>query len=234
MNFERFEKHFSSLVNLFRSEGFYKEPSTFEVDLYGKFLDYNVWVKIIVSRLESEIKEFSSLNKSFLERFRKGREPSLALTEELITTLSKIQLDLSDFYIHTRIFLDTLNMCIKYSLKNAGNKKWNVMTNSIKGLLNERKIQTYKKEIDSRFFGGLENKVSWIRDLKDSRDKLLHQYHHFVLTDTRQGELGYDLIGKIGRIWGTETVKPVLKELQSFIDKMAELMGYLHKNLPRT
>ena len=234
MNFEKFEKEFSNLANLFKKEGFYKKPSNFEIDLYGKFLGYNFEVKIITSRLESEINEFILLNNSFLQSFRNGHEPSLAKTEELITTLSKIQLDLSDFYIHTRIFLDTLNVCIKYSFKSAGNKEWNIMTNSITGLLNERKIRTYKKEIDSQFFGGLENKISWIRYLKDSRDNLLHKYHHFVFTDTKQREMGYDLIGKIGSIWGTETVKPVLKELQSFLDNISDLMGYLHKKLPRT
>jgi hypothetical protein len=233
MNFERFEREFSSLANLFKKEGFFREPSSFETDLYGKFLDYNFGVKIIVSRLEHEINEFASVENAFLEPLKKGHEFSLAIGEALITCIMKITLDLSDFYIHTRIFLDTINTCIKHSFRSTGNKNWNVMTNSISGLLNEKKMQTYEKQIDSQFFEGLKSKISWIYEFRDSRDRLLHQCHHFVFTNTRQSEMGYDLIGKVGSIWGTETVKPVLIELQRYVDNISDLMNYLHNNLPR-
>jgi len=238
MNFERFEREFSNLANLFRKEGFFKGgmlASDFkEVDLYAKFLDYRLYLRIITSRLESEITEFISINDSFLECFRRGTQPNLEKAEELITVLSKISLDFSDFYIHTRIFLDILNMCIKISFKNAGNRNWEVMKDSISGLLNERKMQTYKRQIDPKFFEGLEKGISWVCYLRDSRDRLVHEMHHFVYTDTRQDEKGYDLIGKVGRTWGIETVKPILKEVQGFLDNLSDLMKYLHESLPRT
>ena len=234
MNFEKFEREFSDLANLFKYEGFYnKRSSNYEEDLYGKFLEYRFIIRIITSRLESDISEFIPLDNSLLESLGKSPELDLDKAEQLTTVLSKINLDVSDFYIYTRIFLDTLNMCIRHSFKHTGNKKWGVMTPSITGLLNENKMRTYKREIDFQFFEGLENKVSWIHNLKKPRDHLVHGQHHFVLTDTRQGEMGPDLIGKVKRIWGTEKVKPVLRELQGILGNISDLMNYLHKNLPR-
>jgi hypothetical protein len=234
VNLERFDKEFDALASLFKKEGFFKDPNIIETDLFVKFLDYSFQVKIITSRLESEIRRYISLQKSFFNCFVDGKEPTPTMTEQMVTTFNEVDLDLSDFYIHTRIFLDTLNTCIKYSFKSAGNLKWKTMKNSIKGLLSKKTMEKYKREIDSNFFRGLEDKVSWILELKSSRDRLLHEFHHFAYTDTKEGEMGFDLIGKIGRTWGTETVKPILKESQGFIDYVSDLMNYLHENLPRT
>jgi len=153
--------------------------------------------------------------------------------KEFINTLAKVRLDLFDFYTYTRIFLDTLTVCIKLSFKRAGNKKWNAMKNSVKCILNEKKLQTYKKEIDFDFFEGLEEKVSWIRDFKNYRNGLTHEYFYFVFTKTKEGKWGYDIMDKEKTSWGTETVKGILIEVQNIIDKLSDLMEYLSKNLPR-
>jgi len=237
MNFERFEREFFNLANLFRKEGFFKRgmlASDFEeVDLYAKFLDYQLYLRIIASRLESEITEFISMNDSFLD-YRRGIQPNLEKAEALITVLSQISLDFSDFYIHTKIFLDILTMCIRMSFKNAGNRNWKVIGDNISELLNERKMQTYKRQIDLRFFEGLEKEISWVYYLRESRNKLVHRLPHFVYTNTRQDEKGYDLIGKVGQTWGAETVKPILEEVQGFLDNLSDLMRYLYESLPRT
>lgn len=149
-------------------------------------------------------------------------------------TLPKIMLDLSDFYVYTRIFLDTLTVCIKRSFKRAGNKNWNVMEHSINSLLNVNKMQTYTRKIDFHFFNGLEKKLFWIPDFKKFRDGLLHQYFHFVFTSTRKGDLGYDIMDRTKTSWGTDTVRSILTELQNTIAYVTDLVEYLSKNLPRS
>jgi len=57
MNFEKFEMEFADLVNLFKQNGFHKNPSKFESVVFSKFLDYHSEVKIITKRLEEEIAE---------------------------------------------------------------------------------------------------------------------------------------------------------------------------------
>ena len=142
-------------------------------------------------------------------------------------------LDLSDFHIYTRIFLDTLTVCIKRSFKSAGNEKWDIMEHSINCLLNKDKLQKYKREIDLDFFKNLEKKLAWIDNFRNTRNGLLHKYHHFVFTSTRQGELGYDIADRIKTSWGTDTVKGILSEVQNVIDRLTDLIEYLLTNLPR-
>jgi len=233
MNLTKFEAEFSNLRNLFSKKGFYKEPDKEEIDVFGKFLSYHSEVEIITSRLEKEIADFISHQKYFMECMKKGRKINRIKTEEFGMVFAKIILDLSDFYIYTRRFLDTLTVCIKLSFRSADNKKWNEMKNSVKHLYG-KKMETYKAEIDSHFFEGLEQKVSWIRDFKDSRDKLLHNFAHFVFTSTREGDLGYDIMDKTKESWGTDTVRGILVELQNIIDNLSDLMEYLSKNLPKT
>jgi len=234
MNFERFERQYSNLVNLFREKGFYKKPNKFEGSVFVKFVNYGFEREIITSRLEEEIAYSELLIKSIFTDFKRSKEVNNSKMEEYVVTLAKIRLDLSDFYAYTRVFLDTLTMCIKLSFKSVGNKKWNAIKNSIKCLLNEKKLQTYKKEIDFDFFEGLEEKVSWIRDFKNYRDGLTHKYFYFVFTKTREGDLGYDIMDRKKISWGTETVKGILIELQNIVDNLSDLMEYLSKNLPRT
>lgn len=233
MNLERFENAISSLRNLFEEEGFYKEPNKFEIDLFGKLIDYHSQVLIITSRLEEDVAGHDSLKEYVIKCAMEKREISEVEMKKYGSTLPKLMLDLSDFYIYTRIFLDALAVCIKRSFKSAGYKDWGIMQHNINSLLNEKKMQTYKSKLDSHFFAGLEKKLSWITNFRDSRDGLIHKYYHFVFTSTRKGDLGYDIMDRIKTSWGTDTVKGILSELQKTIGNITDLMEYLLKNLPR-
>ena len=214
-------------MKLFTDEGFKKER------VFVKLVNYGFEIEIITSRLEEEIAYADSLIKSIFLDFKRSKEVDEDKMKEYVMTLAKIRLDLSSFYFFTRIFLDALTMCIKLSFKSAGNKKWNAMKGS-GYLLDKKTLETYKKEIDFDFFEGLEEKASWIRDFKKSRDGLTHRYFYFVFTKTKEGALGYDIMDREKTSWGTETVKGILKELQKTIDNLSDLMEYLSKNLPRT
>jgi len=162
---DRFEKAILSLVNLFR-EGFYKNPNQFDIDVFAKFMDILPQVMIITSRLEEDIVEFDSMSKYFFEYAKERKEISETEIKKYSLTLPKLMLDLSDFHIYTRIFLDTLTVCIKRSFKSAGNEKWDIMEHSINCLLNKDKLQKYKREIDLDFFKNLKKqKINyyWIK-----------------------------------------------------------------------
>jgi len=233
MNFERLEREYSNLAKLFSEEGFDREPSKFEGSVFVKFVNYGFERQIITSRLEEEIASVDSLAKSIFSDISQGKKINEDRLNEIVMTQAKIRLDLTDFYTYTRIFLDTLTVSIKLSFKSVGNKKWNLMENSVKCLLNEKKLRTYKKEIDSDFFEGLEEKVTWIRGFKNYRDGLTHRFSYLVFSNTRKGDLGYDIMDKTKEKWGRDTVKGVLKELQNIIDNLTDLIEYLSKNLPR-
>ena len=233
MNLKRFEEAISSLRNLFKEEGFYKDPNRFEIDMFCRFIDYHSQVIIITSRLEEDIAEHDSFVKFILKCVKENRKLSETELERYSLTLPRLMLDLSDFYVYTRIFLDTLTVCIKRSFESAGNKNWGIMEHSINCLLNEEKMQRYNDKIDSYFFKGLEKRLAWIPDFRNSRDGLVHNYHHFVFTSTRKCDLGYDIMDRIKTSWGTDTVKGILKELQSTLDSLTDLVDYLYDNLPR-
>jgi len=233
MNLERFEKSVSSLENLLREEGFYKNPTQFEIDVFVRLMDFQSQVVIITARLEEDIVENESFTKYIFERIREISETEI---EKYSLTLPKLMLDLSDFYIYTRVFLDTLAVCIRHSFKNAGNRNWKIIAKkdkSINCFLNKNKMETYKKKVDFNFFEGLEKKLTWIGDFRKSRDGLLHEYFHFVFTTTRQGDLGFDIMDRRKTSWGTDTVKGILPELQNTIDNLTDLIAYLLANLPK-
>lgn len=232
MNFQGFDREFTNFMNFFKKEGFHKSPSEFEKTLYAKLLSYSFEVRIITSRLEEEIPHFEALSRIIFQSMKSKKKPDELVLERLTMTFAAIMLDLSDFYIYTRIFLDSLTMSIKRSLRSAGNKNWVIMKNSVSGILNEKKLQTCKDKINLQFFKGLENKVAWIHEFKRLRDKLIHQHSLFVFATTRKGKLGYGMTDGT-ESWGTETVIGIFTGLQSTIDNLSDLMEYLSRNLPK-
>ena len=107
------------------------------------------------------------------------------------------------------------------------------MKNSVGYLLKSKQLQKYKDKINLEFFEGLEKKITWINDFKESRDRLIHHYSHLVFSTTRKGELGYDVVDAY-ETWGRDTVIGISEGLQNIIDSLSDLMEYLSRNLPRT
>lgn len=233
MNFESFDREFAILMNFFKKEGFHKNPSEFEKTLYAKLMSYSFEVRIIASRLEEETPNFDALSRVIFQSMNSKKKPDELVLERFVMTFATIMLDLSDFYIYTRIFIDALIVSIKRSFRSAGNKNWVIMKNSVSGLLSKKKLQTYKDKIDFQFFKGLEKKVAWVHEFKRLRDKLTHQYSLFVFATTRKGKLGYDMVDG-NETWGRETVTEIFEGLQNTIDHLSNLMEYLSRNLPRT
>ena len=233
MELERFETAFSKLTDMFSTEGFYKNPNRFEIDVFGKIAHYQLQALIITGRLEEDIALSKANTQYIFDCVKEGKEINDDEMKKGILNHVKLDLDLFDFYIYTRQFLDAITIGIKLSFISAGNKNAGIMKHTASCLLNKNKFQMYKSNIDSQFFTGLEKHLKWIVKLKDSRDDLIHQQNYFVYTNTRQGESGYDIMDREKKEWGTDTVKPILAEVQTVINNLTELIEYLHDNLPR-
>ena len=231
MELERFEKAFSKLTDLFSEQGFYNNPNRFEIDVYGKIIDYELQALIITERLEEDISNDKSHTKYVFGSLEEGKDINDDEMKKDILNHVKLNLDLSDFYIYTRLFLDALTVGIKRSFLYTGNKYKCMIGDSVSCLLNSN-MQTYKEQIDPVFFGNLEKKLAWIKDFREARIGLVHKYHHFVFTTTRQGELGYDIMDREKVEWGTDTVKSISAEVQTVINNLCELLEYLYDCLP--
>lgn len=232
MELKRFDKSFSNLTKVFK-KGFYKKPDKFEIDVFCKIIDFQLQVLIITSRLEEDIAKDTIYTKHIVDSLKVNKRISHSESENFGINLSKLRLDLSDFYFYTRMFLDALTVGIKSSLINAGNKNAEIMKDSVRYLLNEKNMKTYKEKIDPIFFNNLEKHLNWIRTLRDSRDGLVHYYYHIVSTTTKQGELGFEIMDRKKSSWGTDTVKGISVEIQTIINSITDLLDFLSTNLPR-
>lgn len=234
MELERFEKTFEKLTDFFK-EGFYKNPNRFEIDVYGKISDYYLQALIITERLEQDLLEQKTHTKYILDNLKeeKGNDIIENEMQQGILNHVKIDLDLSDFYLYTRQFFDNLTIGIKLSFITVGNKNASRMKHTVSSLLNSSSMQEYKDEIDENFFIGLEQHLKWICAFRDSRDGLVHFQHYLVFTNTKEGDLGYDIMNREKNEWGTNTVKSIASEVQVVINNLSDLMEFLYSNLPK-
>lgn len=231
MELKEFDKAFHTLTKTFR-KGFYKNPNEFEKLVFGRIVDFQFQTLIITSRLEEDIAKLDTHSTYIFDCLKENKEISRSELEKGIIYLSELMLDISDFYIYTRIFLDALTVGIQRSLINAG-KNGCVIGNSVSCLLNKNQMKAYKEKIDPIFFSKLQKHLGWVKELREYRKGLVHDYHHLVVAPTRKGEFGYDKIDakKIG--WGTDTVKEISTGIQTTVDNLTNLMEFLYANLPK-
>jgi hypothetical protein len=156
MNLERFETEFSKLYDLLKREGFPKEKDKDEIRVYGRFVSYHSELLIINSRLIEEIAEHDSFMEYIhLTATGKARMTNKRHRKYLINSV-KLNIDLMDFYLYTRRFLDALNKIIKIHFIKMG-KKNPQMEDTIHTLFKKDKkglpkIEVYKQQIDFEFF----------------------------------------------------------------------------------
>ena len=149
MELKRFDKSFSNLTRLFK-KGFYKKATSFEIDVFGKISYFQLEALIITSRIEEDIATEKAHTKFVFDALSEGKELSHGEMKKGILNHVKLVLDLSDFYLYTRMFLDALTVGIQRSLVNVGKNEF-VIGDSMSCLLNENKMKTYKEKIDPIF-----------------------------------------------------------------------------------
>ena len=188
---------------------------------------------VISSRLADDVTETNELFQCILECMRRNKKiPEKKRNSSF--NFAKLTIDISDFYLYNRIFLDTLAACVALSFKDSKSKNAWLLGYKLNFYLDPNKIEIYKKEIDEDFFNGLQKQLIWVNDFRKTRDDLVHYFSHFVFTTTEDGELGYDLLNHMKeQIWGTNTVKGILTNMQMFIDKLTALLVYLETELPK-
>lgn len=233
MDFKEFDEEYSILLNFFRKEGFHKNPDVQEKKIYARLLGYRLDVEIITSRLEKEITDFEVVKSNVFHRLKSKRKIPEELAKELIWTMHMILLDISDFHIYTRIFLDTIAGSIRHSFRSAGNENWKTLESNIRVLTNEKKLEACKKRISSDFFEGVKEKVRWISGFTKSRNLLMHEHSLPRISTTRNGKLGYNIDSAKGIDWDRYSFTPILEEIQRVIANLSDLMKYLSANLPK-
>jgi hypothetical protein len=233
MKLSKFDKAFSNLTELFHKKGYYKNPNKEQANVFGKIVDYQIQLMIITGRLETDIEMEKAHEKYIFDSLKENKNPDSSELRRSIINVERLRLDLSDFFIYTRMFLDALTVSVKLSLQYVGIKNACLMKNSVRCLLNVKMMKNYKEKISLEFFEDLEKRVRWVADFRNKRDGLVHKYHYFVLTNNRQGELGYDVIDEVKNEWGTDTVKAIRADLQNTIDNLSELIEFIYQNLPK-
>jgi hypothetical protein len=227
MELNQFEIAVLKLNHLFKLSFF--EEGAFGEDVIVKTTDFWVRAFIIAERIEEDVslykRNYDSLSKSLKNRTKANIEES----KKYLINLQKIDLDISDFYIYTRQFLDALTVGIKLTLIRAGNKEAQRIEHSLSCLLNSNKMCIYKNTIDQQFFSGLEEHLIWASTLRDSRDGLVHFYNYLVFTDTNQGEVG----NGTKKQRGFANIRSIIGEVQTAIDNMTALLEYIYENLPK-
>lgn len=234
MELSEFDKSLSKLIRKLKGS-FFRKPNRCGINglsVYGKMSDFQLQVKVITSRLVEDIAEHEVYTKLIFDSLDSDTNIGNSNMKKSILNLERLIIDLSDFYLYTRMFLDTITIGIKLALLDSGNKNACYITNSFSCVLNVEKMKTFKEKIDLGFFVGLEKYLPSISRIRDSRDNLVHYYHHLVFTLTAQGKLGYEIIGNPETSWGTDTVKDITVEIQQAINNLVALIEYLNVNLP--
>jgi hypothetical protein len=76
LEYERFEKAFSKLTDMFGEQGFYKNPNRFGIDVYGRISDYWLQALIITGRIEEDISNNKSHTKYVFDSLEEGKDTS--------------------------------------------------------------------------------------------------------------------------------------------------------------
>ena len=199
------------------------EYSTLQI--FGHLANSNDELRLIIERIEKELESNKLLYTKFFNRISKSSEPDSGELEEWARGLSLLNLDIKSFIIFTRIFCDTLCRFIRLLYGVPGHQ----LPQSMNGLLESEKAI----EIDKDFFSGLNDRMDWFHGLRDKRVEIEHYLGGIRSTSTRNGSLGFDIIGMRdkGRSWGTDTVQSISDFIQNTINSLTIVLRYVSKDL---
>ncbi len=200
-------------------------------ELYISFFeasDFYHEIKVVVKRIKTELTEFIKAEKIIFDIVKENEhdERIRKFALKAVKSFVKLRLDIKDFFIHTRIFLDILSRIIKLAFGTRGEQ----LPKSMSRLLNEK----YKRalEIDKIFFEKFKMKMIWYNDFVDNgRDRIVHELGQLVFTNTREGKLGFDILKSFNSSWGTDTVNDVEDFIETTFKNLSEITNYLTDNL---
>jgi|SRR3972149_3034541 len=188
--------------------------------------DFGSEIKVIIGRINKELKKLGKIEKITFSLLKENKEDKSAikLAIKIIKLIVELRLDIKDFFIHTRIFLDILCRIIKIQY----GKKGEQLPQSMTALLKSKEVL----KIDEKFFKELRNKMIWYNDfVEKGRDRIVHKLGNLVFTNTKEGKLGFDIPNHFTLSWGTQTVKPIEDYIENTIKNLSEMVDYLIANL---
>lgn len=186
--------------------------------------DFGSEIKVIVSRIEVELKSVVKIENIILDLVKENKqEEAMKLVLKWMKPFVKLRLDIKDFFIHTRMFLDILCRIIKICYCKNGQQLPLSMTDLLK---NKKSL-----EIDKSFFEELRKKMSWYNNFVKSRNRIVHYLGQLVFTNTREGKFGFGIRKKINSEVGADTVKSIEEFIEETFKNLTEVLNYLTQNL---
>jgi len=224
MVFNRFQTSIKNFIRILRIAKPKGDSELFRC--YMETSDFDSEIEIITKRIEKELTEFVKSEKMLLNLWKKDEEHKSIdrLLPKTLKLFIKLRLDIKDFFIHTRMFLDIIARIVKVSY----GKKGMQLNDSMSGLLkNEKSI-----EINKSFFKELREKMNWYNDfVREGRDIIVHKRGHLVFTNTKDGKFGFDILKRLDSTWGTETVNSIEDFIDKSLENLSEVLDYLTENL---
>lgn len=221
MNWSNFDECFGRLKTVLRDKvGAGKNANKLEI--YGSYLDNGAEIKIIVQRIEAETQKSTELANRMIEIIRANEEPEHDLLMEAGENFTSLRLDIKSFFIFTKIFLDTLARIIRLIFEQKGDQlSWDMTK-----LLTSKKLM----ELDSDFAEELKNRMLWYDTLVTRRVEIEHYLGSIFSTTTRNGKLGFDLIGQKIRknTWGTDTVTSITDYTEDTISNLSKVILHIY------
>jgi len=186
--------------------------------------DFNYEIEIIIDRVKNDLNEFDKTCKKMLLLVKKEKKVTKRLGMNAIMLLFKSRLDIKDFYMHTRIFLDVLCKIIKIFYGKRGKQ----LPESMSKLLKNKK----SLDVDNKFFTGLRKEMTWYDDfVEEGRDRIVHKLAQFRFANTKEGKSGFQILKSFNETWGTKTVKSIENFIDNTLSDLTKLIDYLIRNL---
>ena len=224
MDFTSFDRNFDKL-RLALSSMADAQKTHYRITVYGDYFDYNGQIKSIVGRIEDESQKFVSFSKQVFTEMGKEK-PNNELLLQLGDNLVLLRLDIESFYIFTRMFLDTLARVVRLLYGKNGEQ----LPTSMTDLLKSKKFEG----LDNNFSSGLREKMSWYDDFTLTRDNIVHFLGSMVSTPTRDGSLGFGILGvKDEPSWGTDTMKPIIRYVEDILNRLSEVILCISNMTPQ-
>lgn len=215
-NFSRFALEFGERLRKIPEEQF--PPIS---NYYSTYFDYIGEIQLMAARIEKNVEDYQSYVKKIIALGDAVYEHP-DLLEEFGNNFTAMRLDIKDFFIHTRIFLDALAGMIQFSYHNTGRMPPNSMN---------KLLARIPESYSDNFFVGLKEEMKWFSELKKRRDDIVHVLGSMVHTNTVDGRHGFEIINKHHQTWGSKTVVAVEDVLKCTVEDITGLIEYLTVNL---
>ena len=199
MNLDVFFSEYQALANHLKESSFDKMSGR-ALACRISYLEFGDEIKIITDRIKNESEEFQNVTSLILEKIGENEKIEKE-AEKALDLFSKLKLDIKDFYLHTKIFIDTLYRIAKI---------------------------IYGKS-DDRYYD-FKKKLKNFKDFREKRNKITHELAQLKFTTTKEGKFGFDIPHSFNASWGTNTVNSINDFVVTTLKNLSNIIKYLREN----